>query len=62
MLAAAGALFMATGKQTYLTSGNDTLYALAFGSTKLEMDGILFEQSCDANACTETSEESDRVS
>jgi hypothetical protein len=51
MLGAAGALYTATGNKTYLTSGNATLNALVT-STDFNMNGVLFESTCDATACT----------
>jgi hypothetical protein len=51
MLGAAGALYTATGKKDYLTAGNTTLNALVT-STDLNRNGVLFENTCDASACT----------
>jgi hypothetical protein len=52
MLGAAGALYTATGNKTYLTAGNFTLNALVT-STDFNKNGVLFESTCDATACTD---------
>ncbi|KAJ6563854.1 glycoside hydrolase [Mycena capillaripes] len=51
MLGAAGALYTATGNKIYLTAGNATLNSLVT-STDFNRNGILFENTCDASACT----------
>jgi hypothetical protein len=51
MLGAAGALYTATGNKMYLTAGNFTLNALVT-STDFNKNGVLFETTCDAAACT----------
>ncbi|KAF8149652.1 hypothetical protein K438DRAFT_1988794 [Mycena galopus ATCC 62051] len=51
MLGAAGALYTATSNKDYLTAGNATLNALVT-STDLNRNGVLFENTCDASACT----------
>ncbi|KAJ6448584.1 hypothetical protein C8R45DRAFT_1224651 [Mycena sanguinolenta] len=60
MLAAAGALYAATGNKDYLTSGNATLNALV-QSTDLEMGGILYETTCDADACVTPPQNADNA-
>ncbi|KAF7341759.1 Glycoside hydrolase family 18 protein [Mycena sanguinolenta] len=51
MLAAAGGLYAATKNQAYLTSGNATLNAVV-NAADFEMNGILYENTCDAQGCT----------
>ncbi|KAJ7453435.1 hypothetical protein FB451DRAFT_1408839 [Mycena latifolia] len=51
MLGAAGALYTATGNKTYLAAGNATLNSLVT-RTDFNRNGILFENTCDASACT----------
>ncbi|KAF7337318.1 Glycoside hydrolase family 18 protein [Mycena sanguinolenta] len=51
MLAAAGALYTATGNKDYLTSGNMTLNAVTT-SSDFNTNGILTEPTCDSSGCS----------
>ncbi|KAF7326171.1 Glycoside hydrolase family 76 protein [Mycena kentingensis (nom. inval.)] len=51
MLAAMGALYAATGDKDYLNAGNATLHALTT-SADFNVNGTLFEHTCDADECT----------